>query len=95
MQMRIFAASLLSAVAAIANAQAPGPVPPSNPTGQAAVPATVEQTKGGDTSQLPVQRPSSARPGFVLRPMNIRIQDEGIKMPKCTTESRDGEACKK
>jgi hypothetical protein len=27
-------------------------------------------------------------------PMNVRIKDSGIKLPKCAEESREGEACK-
>lgn len=27
-------------------------------------------------------------------PMNVRIKDSGVKMPKCAEESREGEACK-
>ena len=33
-------------------------------------------------------------PGYVP-PMDIRIKEEGIGMPKCARESREGEACSK
>jgi hypothetical protein len=35
----------------------------------------------------------SNNPGYVA-PMNIKIQETGIALPKCTAESREGEACR-
>jgi hypothetical protein len=32
-------------------------------------------------------------PGYKA-PLNVRIRDEGIALPKCARESREGEACK-
>ena len=81
---------LVAVVSASALAQAPAPSP--NPTGAI---TTIDQDKGATTLQTPTQRQSSSRPGFTPPPMNIKIRDEGIKMPKCAAESRDGEACKK
>jgi len=46
-----------------------------------------------------VQDQKAARPGGVAapgarRPMDIRLRDGGVKMPKCAEESREGVACK-
>jgi hypothetical protein len=68
---------------------------PAAPAGPAAPTGTIDQDKGAGAVQQPAGRSSSSRPGFTPPPMNIRIRDEGIKMPKCTAESREGEACKK
>jgi hypothetical protein len=43
----------------------------------------------------PAERSASGRGRFTPPPMNIRIQEEGVKLPKCTAESREGEECKK
>ena len=69
-------------------------VPPA-PASPAAPTTTIEQDKGGATSQQRAPQSSSTRPGNTPLPMNIKIQGEGIKMPACTAESREGEACKK
>jgi len=88
----LLAAGLLWAAA---GALAQAPAPAGNAPGPATVPATTEQDKGRDATPLPVRRATRSRPGDVPPPANIRIQGEGIKMPKCASESRDGEACKK
>ncbi len=80
------AATLIVTLPLSVLAQAPAPAP---------VPITIEQERAGDPARQPVQRPASSRPGFAPPPMNIRIRDEGIKLPACTAESREGEACKK
>ena len=59
--------------------------------------AVVQQDKetSGKSSQdqaTPGQRRSTT-PGYVP-PLNIKIQDAGIAVPKCMVESREGEACK-
>jgi hypothetical protein len=82
----------LMAAAFSAGALAQTPATPASPAGTA---TTIDQDKGGSTVQQPVMRSSGSRPGFTPPPMNIKIRDEGIKMPKCTAESREGEACKK
>lgn len=89
---RLAAAMLLSAIPLAAIAQTPAA--PGNVPGQVA-PASTEASKSGAVAPQPVQRSSSARPGAAPAPMYIRIQEEGIKLPKCTAESREGEACKK
>lgn len=89
---RVTAAMLLSAIPLAAIAQAPAA--PGNVPGQV-VPVSTEASKSGAASPQPVQRSSSKRPGGAPAPMHIRIQEEGIKLPKCTAESREGEACKK
>ena len=94
MNNRILAGGLLLATAAIVNAQTPAATGSS--PGQGAAPATIEQTKGGDVLPLPTtQRAPAARPGAPPPPLNIKIQDTGVAMPKCAAESREGEACKK
>lgn len=67
-----------------AAAQAPAPAP-----------ITIDPGKSGATVPPSTQRGSSTRPGAAPPPMNIRIRDEGVKLPPCTAESREGEACKK
>lgn len=91
--LRFLAASLLSGVAVAAIAQTPAGA--GNAAGQTGVPATIEQDKGGDAARQPVQRSSTARPGTAPPPLDIRIRETGISMPKCAAESREGEACKK
>ena len=94
MPERIFAFGMLAAMAVAANAQAPAG--PGGTAGQASAPVAAEQTKAGsDVARPPAQRSTGTRPGFTPAPMNIRIQEEGVKLPKCTVESREGEACKK
>lgn len=81
---------MVSAISASAFAQAPPtPASPAAPT------TTIDQDKGGATAQQRTPQSSSTRPGNTPPPMNIKIQGEGIKMPACTAESREGEACKK
>jgi len=83
---------LLAAVVLAANAQAPAE--PGDAARQ--LPATPEQNKArNEPVRAPSPRSSVARPGSTPAPMDIRIQEEGVKLPKCTTESREGEACKK
>jgi hypothetical protein len=83
--------SLFFLTSAGAFAQAPGT--PASPAGAT---TTIDQEKRGAATPTPVtERPASSRPGNTPLPMNIRIQGEGIKMPACTAESREGEACKK
>lgn len=80
---------------AAAGALAQAPAPAVNTPTQATVPATTGQGKGSDATPQPERRTTRSRPGEVPPPANIRIQGDGIKMPKCASESRDGEACKK
>ena len=80
--------TLLALLPLVAGAQAPAPA--------ATVPATIEQEKSGAAAgRQATQRSAPSRPGAAPPPMNIRIRDEGIKMPLCTAESREGEACRK
>jgi len=92
---RVLACGLLAALAVAAKAQAPGS--PGSPAGQPpATPVKSEQDKaGGDAPRPAAHRSAGTRPGFTPAPMNIRIQEEGVKLPKCAVESREGEACKK
>ena len=82
-----FVAMLLTVLPLAALGQAPVPTAPT--------PITADPGKGGASTPPPTQRSSAARPGAAPPPMNIRIRDEGIKLPACTAESREGEACKK
>jgi hypothetical protein len=87
---------MAAAFSAGALAQVPAtPASPTGATGATGATTTIDQDKGGTAVQQPAQRSSSSRPGFAPPPMNIKIHEEGIKMPKCTAESREGEACKK
>jgi hypothetical protein len=47
-----------------------------------------------DQSPIQQNRAPGTSPGRGYAPMNIRLQDGGIKMPKCAEESREGLACK-
>ena len=79
--------------AATASAQAPSQTAPTgNPAGAT---TTIDQDKRGTAAPAQPQRSSSTRPGATPLPMNIKIQGEGIKLPDCAAESREGEACKK
>jgi hypothetical protein len=58
--------------------------------------AIIDQEKRGTSpAQQQTTRTTSSRPGTAPLPMNMKIQGDGIKMPSCTAESREGEACKK
>ena len=83
---------LVYLISATAFAQAP-----TSPAGPAAgATTTIDQDKRGVATPTPAtERPVNTRPGNTPLPMNIKIQGEGIKLPACTTESREGEACKK
>jgi hypothetical protein len=83
MHKRILAPILvLLPLAAFAQTPAPAPI-------------TIEPAKGDAAAPPPTQRGSASRPGAAPPPLNIRIRDEGVKLPACTAESREGEACKK
>lgn len=89
---RLCAALALAACGATASAQVPSQsAPATNPAGAT---TTIDQDKRGTVAPAQTQRSASTRPGSAP-PMNIRIQGEGIKLPACTAESREGEACKK
>lgn len=97
---RIFGAGVIACASACAFAQAPASgaaaaAGATSTTGQVAAPASTEQPKIDELNQRPTQRATSARPGAPPPPLHIRIQDSGIALPKCTAESREGEACKK
>ena len=92
---RIFcAALLLTAFHSPASAQAPGaPAAPANPAGAT---TTIDQDKRGPSPDTATPRTTTnTRPGNSPLPMSIKIQGDGIKLPACAAESRDGEACKK
>lgn len=92
------AALLMLGAATAGRAQAPAPAPAAGTIAPAAPTTTIEQDRGGsggDATRAATPRAGAARPGFAPPPMNIRIQGEGVKMPSCASESREGEACKK
>ena len=69
-------------------------------TSSAAAPAsattTIDQDKRGPAPDSATPRTTTnSRPGNSPLPMSIKIQGDGIKLPACAAESRDGEACKK
>lgn len=89
--IRIFATVATLLAGAAAWGQAPVPVPPPG----SMVPSTVDADKGRPSDGTSRRERSSApRPGAAPPPMNIRIQDSGVRLPKCAAESREGEACK-
>ena len=47
---------------------------------------------GGETK---TQKADGASRASNRKPMDIRLQDGGVKLPKCAIESREGEACSK
>jgi len=75
-----------------ASAIAQTPAPPAPPTG---VTTIIDQDKRGTTPAPETERSARTQPGARPPPMNIRIQGDGIKLPACAAESREGEACKK
>jgi hypothetical protein len=93
MKKAYWGAALSAAWLSSAFAQAPSTPSPVSPGG--ATTSIIDQEKRGSTAQMPTQRNSGTRPGTAPLPMNIKIHQEGIKMPACTAESRDGDACKK
>ena len=90
---------LAASVATAAFAQAPGvpaPVPPAGAAGAAASSTVSTEIKPGgvDIKEQNANRAPSTSPGRGTAPMLIRLQDGGIKMPKCAQESREGLECK-
>jgi hypothetical protein len=87
---------ILTIVAAIlgtspAWAQAPAPGVPSG----SVLPSSVDPDKSKPSDVAPRrERSGEMRPGTAPPPMRIRIEESGVKLPKCTAESREGEACK-
>jgi hypothetical protein len=87
----VLAAWLGGSMAQAPSAPAAGSVSPGGASS-----AIIDQEKRGNAPvQQQTTRTTNARPGAAPLPMNVRIQGEGIKMPSCTAESREGEACKK
>jgi hypothetical protein len=82
----------VAAFGAPALAQTPAAPGSASPAGAT---TTIDQEKRGAAAEPATQRSASTRPGATPLPMNIKIQGEGIKLPPCTAESREGEACKK
>jgi hypothetical protein len=84
---------------AFAQAPAAPAAPTASPAGardaaSAAVPTEVRSTDLRDQGATNTNRAPSTSPGRGYAPMNIRLQDGGVKMPKCAEESREGMACK-
>lgn len=92
------AASATATVFAQAPA-APGAGASAGAAGAAASSTVSTEIKPGgaeikDQNTLQPNRSPSSTPGRSTAPMNIKLQDGGIKMPKCAEESREGLACK-
>ncbi|MEO8143998.1 MAG: hypothetical protein ABI654_07260 [Betaproteobacteria bacterium] len=88
---------LLWGIAAAAFAQATMTPPPA--VGAAAASATVQtDTVKTTVPGAPAPESKAAAGGranpWDKQPMNIRLQEGGIKAPKCAEESREGLACK-
>jgi len=86
----------------LAQVPATAPTTPAPATGSAGAAAsstvsTEVRSASGDLRDpgSPNQnRAPSTNPGRGYAPMNIRLQEGGVKMPKCAEESREGMACK-
>jgi len=94
--MRLLATYFVCGSAALAWAQTtPAPAPAVTAGQKATVPASEldKKTPGVDGSHTTTTRSRKNDPGF-KPPMSITIREEGIAMPKCARESRDGESCK-
>jgi len=90
---RLCAALAIAAGGEAALAQVPSQTAPtSNPAGAT---TTIDQDKRGTVAPAQTQRSATTRPGSAPLPMNIRIQGDGVKLPECAAESREGESCKK
>jgi hypothetical protein len=82
---------VIAIVTQVAVAQTPPPQ-----AAPAAASTSINQEKRETAAPTQAQpRHTSANPGAAPPPLMIRIQGEGIKLPDCTAESREGEACKK
>ena len=96
MRNRYWVAAILWLFAPVVLAQGVVPAPAA---GAAAVPVVGAESKDapGTASvqdQMSGKRGSRASKFDHKAPMNVRIKDSGVKMPKCAEESREGEACK-
>jgi hypothetical protein len=94
---------LAAGFAPAAFAQAPATPPPAlapavGARDAASSTVSTEVKPGGtdlrDANTTQMNRSPSSSPGRGYAPMNIRLQEGGIKMPKCAEESREGLACK-
>ncbi len=99
MQYRFWGTMLLWLFASTTLAQGVVPAPAPAPAAGAAVApvvgADVRETPGAGTMQDQMSGKRGGRNQFDQRaPMNVRIKDAGVKLPKCVEESREGEACK-
>ncbi len=94
--MRTLGALIALAFSAGTFAQVPAAPPgTAGATSATGATTTIDQEKREAIPAAPTQRSANTRPGTTPLPMNIRIHGEGIKLPACTAESREGEACKK
>lgn len=98
--LRLLTGAIFAGLSAVALAQAspaPGMTAPAASQAAGMQGASEAEKKPADgagarDSGAAVQRRRN-NPGE-LRPMNIRMKDEGVALPKCMRESREGEACK-
>lgn len=101
--LRILTGAMFAGMSAVALAQAS----PAPATGTTAAPAASQAagTQGASEAEKKAADGASGRDGGAaverrrdspdyVPPMNIRMKDEGIALPKCVRESREGEACR-
>jgi hypothetical protein len=59
-----------------------------------AAPTESDRKKAADEEKRPAQAKRGGRSANYQPPPPIRLQEGGVKMPKCAEESREGEACR-
>jgi hypothetical protein len=96
MAMKIMAGVLAATVAGAVMAQGAVPAPAAGAVAAPVVGAESKDAPGTASvqDQMSGKRSSRAVKFDHKAPMNVRIKDDGVKMPRCAAESREGEACK-
>jgi hypothetical protein len=68
---------------------------PPSPVGSAAAPSQPgAAAAAADAEAKAKTQKSGAGRTSNRKPLDIRLHEGGVKLPKCATESREGEACK-
>lgn len=96
MAIRILAGVLAAALAGAAMAQGALPAPAAGAATAPVVGGEAKEAPGTASvqDQMSGKRGSRASKFDHKAPMNVRIKEDGVKMPRCAAESREGEACK-
>lgn len=98
MRFRFWGAMLIwvFASAVLAQGVTPAPAPAAGAVVAPVVGADAKDAPGtaGVQDQMSGKRGSGNSRFDQKAPMNVRIKDSGVKLPKCVEESREGEACK-